>query len=40
MTLWEFAHCTEGWKEAHQAEEAPAPAMDDSKLADLGVVGF
>lgn len=40
MTLWEFAHCTEGWKEAHASEEAPAPAMDDDKLADLGIVGF
>lgn len=40
MTLWEFAACMHGYREAHRTDEAPAPEMGDETLAKLGIVGF
>ena len=39
MTLWEFAHCMEGFRLSKGVEDSP-PEMDDSRLAELGIVGF
>lgn len=39
MSLWEFGCVVEGYKRANGFEEA-LPAMDDEKLAELGIVGF
>lgn len=40
MTLWEFACCADGYRQAHQTEETPPPPMDDESLAGLGIEGF
>ncbi|WP_256483542.1 hypothetical protein [Aliihoeflea sp. 40Bstr573] len=40
MTVWEFACAVEGYARAHSTEEAGTPAMDDKRLADLGIEGF
>ena len=40
MTVWEFACAVEGWERVHPTEEPGAPAMDDKRLADLGIEGF
>lgn len=40
MTLWEFACAVEGYMRANSTEEQGAPAMDDKRLADLGIEGF
>jgi hypothetical protein len=40
MTLWEFSCCVEGFRKAHQTEEAPPPAMGDDQLSELGIEGF
>lgn len=40
MTVWEFACAVEGYAKANSAEETSAPAMDDKRLADLGIEGF
>jgi hypothetical protein len=39
MTLWEFAHCMDGYKASQGIEDAP-PVMSDELLAELGIVGF
>lgn len=40
MTVWEFACAVEGYNQSRQTSEASAPAMDDTRLADLGIEGF
>jgi len=40
MTLWEFTCALEGVRKAHQTEEKLPPAMDDDRLAELGIEGF
>lgn len=40
MTVWEFACAVEGYVAANSSGEEKAPAMDDEKLAALGIAGF
>ncbi|MHB2265039.1 hypothetical protein [Aliihoeflea sp. PC F10.4] len=40
MSVWEFSCAVEGFNKSRQTGEAPAPSMDDARLADLGIEGF
>ena len=40
MTIWEFLHCIEGFADFHRTEEPAPPAMEEDRLAALGIDGF
>jgi len=40
MTIWHFQACMDGWKAAHQSEDATPPPMSDEDAAALGIEGF
>jgi hypothetical protein len=40
MTLWEFACCADGFRQANESQESLPPPMDDDELAGLDIEGF
>ncbi len=40
MTIWVFQACVDGWKAAHQTDDAAPPAMSDEDAARFGIEGL
>lgn len=39
-TLWEFGHAVDGFRKANSPADDKAPAMSETDLRDMGIVGF